>query len=374
MTERFRQAWVEIDLDAIGRNVRAIRELVAPAEFLAVVKADAYGHGAIEVARAALDAGATTLGVALVEEGLALRAAGLDAPILVLAEAPTGAARAVVEADLTPIVYTHAGINDLARAVAAAGRSQPLAVHLKVDTGMHRVGCTPGDAPRLVDAIVGHPELSPAGICTHLAVADEPDNPYTDCQLDRFDALVGELRAAGHDVGTTHAANSAGAIGGVRARYDLVRVGIALYGIAPSAALAGCVALRPALSLKARVSHLQVLAAGERLSYGLRHRLTDRSRIATVPLGYADGVARNLGYLGGEVLVGGRRAPIVGTVTMDQFMVDVGDAPVELGDEIVLIGHQGNESITATEWAGRLDTIAYEVVSGIGPRIPRRYS
>ena len=374
MTERFRPAWVEIDLDAIRANVAAIGAAVAPAEIMAVVKADAYGHGAGEVAAASLDAGATTLGVALVEEGMALRAAGIDAPVLVLVEPPAAAAAAVVAAELTPIVYTRDGVGRLARAVAALGRTEPFPVHLKVDTGMHRVGVTPQDAPSLVDEIAASPELTLAGICTHLAVADELDNPYTDTQLDEFDALIAELAASGRDVPSVHAANSAGALGWARARYDLVRCGIAIYGIPPCDALGDHVPLRPALALKARVTHLQRLPAGARLSYGLAHTLEAPAQVATIPLGYADGVARDLGHLGGEVLIGGRRAPIIGTVTMDQLMVDVGDFPVSLGDEVVLIGDQGSESITATEWARRLDTIAYEIVSGIGSRVPRRYS
>ncbi|HZJ26690.1 MAG TPA: alanine racemase [Acidimicrobiia bacterium] len=374
MTQQFRPAWVEIDLDAVRRNIRAIGDVVAPAEVMAVVKADAYGHGAVEVARAALDAGARSLGVALVEEGVALRAHGIDAPVLVLAEPPAEAATTVVEADLTPIVYTHAGIAHLAQAVTTVGRTEPLAVHLKVDTGMHRVGCAPDDAPGLVDEIAGHSELVLAGVCTHLAVADEPDNPYTDDQLDRFDALLRALAASGRDLGLRHAANSAGALAFERARYDLVRAGIAMYGIAPSAALAGHATLQPAMALKARVTLVKTLPAGARLSYGLRHTLTETAHVATVPLGYADGVPRNLGHVGGEVLVGGRRAPIAGTVTMDQLMVDVGDASVAVGDEVVLIGSQGDETVTAVEWARRLDTVPYEIVSNIGPRVPRRYS
>jgi alanine racemase len=368
-----RPAWVEVDLDAVRANTTALAALAAPAALLAVVKADGYGHGAAPIARAALDAGATWLGVALVEEGITLRNAGIDAPILVLSEPPRAAADAVVAHDLTPTVYTAIGIEGLAKAVAAADSGAPLTVHLKIDTGMHRVGCSAEDAPDLVDAIASCPELVLGGLCTHLAVADEPDNAYTDEQLDRFDDLLEALDARGARPELVHAANSAGLLAHERARYDLVRAGIALYGVPPAPDLADRLPLRAALSLRARVSHVKHLPAGSRLSYGLRYELERPSRVATVPIGYADGVPRNLGIAGGEVLVGGRRARIAGTVTMDQLMIDVADAEVEVGDEVVLLGAQGGDEIDAGEWADHLGTIAYEVVTGIGIRVPRQY-
>jgi alanine racemase len=372
MTECFRPVWVEIDLDAVRVNMQAIRAAAAPAAVMAVVKADGYGHGAVPIARAAVDAGAEWLGVALVEEGMTLREAGIDEPILVLSEPAPDAAAAVVAGGLTPVVYTPAGLEHLAKAVAQSERRDPLPVHLKVDTGMHRVGCSPGDARALVDAIGDRGELVLAGVCTHLAVADEPENPYTLGQLDRFDALLAELTASGVAVGIRHAANSAGLLAFPGARYDLVRTGIAIYGIAPTATLADRIPLHPVLSFKARVSYVKTLPVGSRLSYGLRYELPRTSRVATVPVGYADGVPRNLAQVGGEVIVGGRKVAIAGTVTMDQILVDVGDAPVEIGDEVVLIGRQGDTEITAMDWADRLGTIPYEIVCGIGPRVPRR--
>ncbi len=372
MTERFRPAWVEIDLDAVRANTRAVRAAAAPAGVMAVVKADGYGHGAVPVSGAVLDAGAEWLGVALTEEGITLREAGIDAPILVLSEPAPDAAEAVVAGGLTPVVYTLAGLEHLAKAVARIGRRDSLPVHLKIDTGMHRVGCAPGEARAMVDAISERAELHLGGVCTHLAVADEPDDPYTGEQLDRFDALLGALVASGVDVGIRHAANSAALVSFPAANYDLVRTGIAIYGIAPNAALADRISLHPALSFKARVSYVKTLPAGSRLSYGLRYEVTRSSRVATVPVGYADGVPRNLAHVGGEVIVGGRKVPIAGTVTMDQILLDVGDAPVEVGDEVVLIGRQGDAEVTATDWADRLGTIPYEIVCGIGPRVPRR--
>jgi len=367
----FRPAWVSVDLDAIAANVAALTELAAPAALLATVKADAYGHGAVPVARAALGAGATWLGVAFVEEGIELREARIDAPILLLSEPPPAAAPVVVARRLTPFVYTAGGIDALGAAAAAAGTTLP--VHLKVDTGMHRVGCTPAEAVDLAERIRAHPGLVLEGLATHLAVADEADRAFTDAQLDAFDAVLDAVTAAVGRPPIVHSANSAGALAFPRARYDLVRVGITLYGIDPSPVVAGHVALRPALSLHARVSFVKNLPAGARVSYGLRYELPRPSRIATVPVGYADGVPRGLGATGGAVLVGGQRCPIAGTVTMDQLLVDVGDLDVQVGDAVVLLGTQGDLVIDADEWAQRLDTISYEVVTRLGGRLPRHH-
>jgi alanine racemase len=370
---RYRPVWAEIDLDAVRANVRALADLAAPAALMAVVKADGYGHGAVPVARAALDAGAEWLGVALVEEGAELRAAGVDAPILVLSEPPPPAAPAVVDLGLTPVAYTRPGIDALAKAVADSGGG-PLPVHLKVDTGMHRVGCEAGDACALAQSIATRDELHLQGVLTHFAVADEPDDPYTDEQLDRFDGVLADLRGAGVTFDLVHAANSAALLEFTdRARFDLVRCGIAAYGVPPAPRLAGRVPLRPAMALKARVSHVKRLPSGARLSYGLRYTMPNDGTVATVPVGYADGVPRALSATGGEVIVRGRRHPIAGTVTMDQLMVDVGDTPVDVGDEVVLLGHDGDAEVTADEWADRLGTIGYEIVCSIGRRVPRVY-
>ncbi len=337
------------------------------------MKANGYGHGAVPVARAALDAGASWLGVARIEEGEQLRHAGIDAPIMLLSEpAPRVAAR-VVAAGLTPVVYTESGIDALAKAVADSGRDAPLDVHLKVDTGMHRVGCAPDDALALAQVITARDELTLAGVCTHLAVADEPDNPYTATQLSQFDAVLAALDAAGLRPPLAHAANSAGLLV-AGARYDLVRVGIACYGLPPAPTVSDDhLELHPALSLRARVTFVKSLPTGARVSYGLRSEVGTSGRVATVPAGYADGVPRTLGMVGGEVLIRGRRRPIIGVVTMDQLLVDLGDVAAEPDDEVVLIGVQGDDEITATEWGERLGTISYEVVTGIGARVPRTY-
>ena len=215
-----------------------------------------------------------------------------------------------------------------------------------------------------------HLELE--ALWTHCAVADEPDRTFTGEQLDRFDAVVAELARAGIEVPLTHAANSAAAITHPAARRSLVRCGIAVYGVDPSPELAGALPLRPALRLRSEVSFVKRVAAGEGISYGLHHTFDRATTVATVPIGYADGVRRRLGLLHQEVLVGGVRRPIVGVVTMDQLMVDCGDDPVAVGDEVVLLGRQGDEEVRATEWAAALDTIGYEITCGIGPRVPRR--
>lgn len=371
MTSTFsgRWAWADVDLDAIAHNMGVLRRAADPAAVWAVVKADGYGHGAVQVSNAALAAGAAGLGVALVEEGIELREAGIAADIVVLSQQPPEQAGDILAHRLIPTVYTSEGI----KAIAAAARGTAYPVHLKIDTGMHRVGASPSEAVRLAEE-VHVAGLQLAGIFTHLAVADEPANPYTDVQLQRFDAVLAELARSGHQPLLIHAANSAGTLAHPSAHRSLVRAGIALYGIEPGPELAMAASeLRPAMSLRARVAHVKRVAAGDRISYGLRHTFDAPASVATVPIGYADGVPRRLGLTGGEVLIGGRRCRIAGVVTMDQLTVDVGDAPVVVGEEVVLIGRQGQAEIRAEEWAQRLGTIPYEVVCGISKRVPRRH-
>ncbi len=363
-----RWAWAEVSASAIEHNVREIGRMVAPSQVWAVVKADGYGHGAVVAARAAVAGGAAGLCVALVQEGVALRAAGLDAPILVLSEQPPAQTRAAIDAGLQLTIYSHAGLQAI---IDAGGVGHP--VHLKVDTGMRRVGAEAVVAAGMAARIVASPATSLVGVFTHLAVADEPHHEFTDHQLDRFESVLEVIRAAGIDPGLVHAANSAGALAHPRARYDLVRAGIAIYGISPGSEVGPlCAGLRPALALKARVSHVKRVAAGERISYGLRHTFARDTTVATLPLGYADGVPRRLHSVGGAVLIGGVARPIAGVVTMDQTMVDCGDDEVQPGDEAVLLGTQGALTITPTDWAARLDTIAYEIVCGISARVERR--
>jgi alanine racemase len=366
-----------IDLGALESNVALLRRLVAPAEVMIVVKADAYGHGAFPVAAAAVGAGAAGVAVAIVDEAAHLREQGFEGSILVLSEPPPDALVTACRLGVACTLYSIDGIEAARRASRSAGRA--MSVHLKIDTGMHRVGADPADAPALARLIDEAAELELVGTFTHLAVADDPGDPFTGLQLDRFEEVCAAIRGAGVDPGLLHAANSAGAIAHSRARLDFVRIGIAAYGELPSPELApvvadllGAEALRPVLSLRSRVHVVRRLAAGERTSYGLRYRLDRDSTVVTVPIGYADGVPRSLAAAGGEVLIGGRRRPIAGLVTMDQLIVDVGDDAVVSGDEVVLIGTQGDEAITASEWAERTGTINYEILSRLGTRIPRR--
>jgi alanine racemase len=268
-------------------------------------------------------------------------------------------------------VYTTGGIEALAAASASAGRTTR--VHVKVDTGMRRVGTEAENAVALARLVTEQPSLSLHAVCTHCAVADDPTDPFTDLQLDRFDEVLAALEADGLHPPLVHAANSAAAIAHPRSRYDLVRCGIAIYGIAPSAAVAGEVDLQPAMRLVSAVSFVKRVPAETGVSYGLEYRTGAETTLATVPIGYADGVPRRLSSTGGEVLIGGRRRCIAGVVTMDQIVVDCGDDPVAAGDEVVLLGRQGDEVVLADEWASRLGTIPYEIVCGIGPRVPRRY-
>jgi alanine racemase len=338
-----------------------------------VVKADGYGHGAVTVARAALEGGAGSLAVAQVGEGVALREAGIDAPVLVLAEPEGSAFEAMVQAGLTPTVATAAGAAAAADAASRVGRTVP--VHLKVDTGMHRVGASPDQVSGLIEAVAGHDRLVLEAVYTHLAVADgasDDDRAFTAAQLESYDALC----AAAPPV-RRHAANTAGAVAYPAARYDMVRCGLALYGQLPGAfvreayAASGAPALRPVLSLHSRVSAVRRLPAAARPSYGRLRALPSPAIVATVPIGYADGLLRALFDGGYEALIGGVRRPLAGAVTMDQIVVDCGDDEVAPGDAVVLLGRQGDETVDADEWAARLGTISYEVLCGIGPRVPR---
>jgi alanine racemase len=371
-------AWADVDLGAVEHNAKLLADLATPAALCAVVKGWGYGHGIIRAASAAVSGGASWLGVALVNEAVDVRVNGqITEPVLVLAEPPLRQLVDVARLEgVRPTVYTAEAIAAAAKAVRDTGRDRPLPVHLKVDTGMHRVGAAPEAARHLAALIESSEELEFEGLWTHLAASEEPvHDDYTAQQLKTFEDVRRDLAAAGIQPAMVHAANSGALLAHPEARYDLVRCGIALYGIAPRPRMPEAEGLRPAMSLKARVSYVKKVRAGEPISYGLHHVCDEPSVIATVPIGYYDGVPRRLGLVGGEVLIGGRRRRIVGAVTMDQLMVDCGDDDsVHVRDEVVLFGEQGDEAISAWDWAERLDTIAYEIVCGIAiNRVPRRY-
>ena len=371
-----RPAWAEISRSALRHNVAALRAVLGGTLLCAVVKANGYGHGATLVGPAALEAGADLLAVAIVDEGLELRRVGVTAPILLLAEIQPSALDAAMANDLTLTVGSLEGAE--AVVAVATRRAARARVHLKVDTGMHRMGVAPEGVARVVE-VLDSPYVDLEGVYTHFPVADgegEGDRDFTAAQIRLLDEVLDGLADRGVAPRQVHLANSAGALGYPATRRSLARVGLALYGYLPApwlgAALAERgVALEPALTLRAQVVARRRLAAGERPSYGRRRALDRPSFVVTVPFGYADGYPRRLFEAGAEVLIGGRRYPLAGVVTMDQVLVDVGDDEVGLGDDVVLLGRQGDEAITADEWAARAGTISWEILCGIGARVPR---
>lgn len=355
-----RPTYAEIDLGAIRHNVAAFAELIGPSEVCTVVKADGYGHGDVPVAGAAVEAGAMCLAVALVEEGVRLREAGVESRVLLLSEPPPDAAPDLARWELEPTVYSETFLD----ALEATGSE--LSVHIKVDTGMHRVGATPEATARLVKRVRESRKLRFAALWTHFAVADE-DPGFTRRQIELFEEVAERLGPP-----MTHLANTAGAVLHPEARGDLCRIGLGTYGLHPCAGTRDLISLRPAMRVVTHVTHVQRLEAGERPSYGRVRPLEHPATVATTPIGYADGFRRLL-TKSGSALIGGKRFPLAGTVTMDQIVIDVGDEDVDIGQEVVLLGSQEGEEITADEWAQHLDTISYEVVCSFGPRVPRRY-
>ena len=394
---------VEVDLDAIRHNVARLADLAGGAEVCAVVKADAYGHGADAVARAAVEAGATWLAVALAEEGLQLRDAGIDARILVLSEPPVAAIADLLAADLTPTVYREPFIAVLD--AQGQGRGRPVRVHLKVDTGMARVGVPPDHWQARFEQVATAPGVELEGLCTHLARADEPPVDTTAQQLAAFDRAIAQAARVGLRARLTHAANTAGVLLHPGSHHALVRPGIGVYGLSPSSEVdAAEHGLCPALRLVSEVSFAKHVTANTPVSYGHRWRAPEDGWVATVPIGYADGVPRRLTNRI-QVLLAGRRRPVVGTITMDQLMVWCGDDEPVVGDEVVLLGaasrtpvagsppaalpspgtEPGEETAPADgpppaslplqvrveEWAEAADTVTYEIVSSLTARLPR---
>ena len=366
----FRYNYCEIDLSAIRHNVGVMRDcLKEGTDFLAVVKADGYGHGAVQVARAALQAGAAMLAVAIPEEGVQLRQAGIDAPILVLGGIDPDAADVVVACDMTQVVFDEERILAINRAGEKYARKAK--VHLKLDTGMCRIGVREADeAKRLTQLIdsLDHVELT--GCFTHMATADEDDGGATLRQIERFEMLCDAIASVHPGKITRHAANTASIFAYPQAHFDMVRGGIAFYGYPPVPQAKG---LRPAMRWVARGVYVKTIQSGDRVSYGGLFEAKQPTRVMTVPVGYADGYRRGLTGKG-CVLVRGQRAPILGRVCMDQIMVDVTDIPdAQVGDEVVLLGAQGNEMIDADEMANWLGTISYEVICSPSKRVPRVY-
>ena len=362
--------WAEIDLGSLRHNIRVLKERAAGAELMGVVKGYAYGHGNPECAAAMLEAGASRIGVARLAEALHLRDAGITAPIHIFTEPPYQAAPALVAADITAAVYTREFAQALSDAAVAASKVVP--VHVKFDTGMHRVGIPADEGPDVVAALQTLPGVDIEGAWSHLAVADVPDHPFTRKQLDLFSDLVGKLERSGAALRFKHIANSAATLSLDESHLDLVRCGVASYGLWPGQHLVGSADLRPVLSLRARVNMVKELPAGEALSYGLNYELQHSGRVVTVPAGYADGYDRRLSGRA-DVLINGRRFRVSGTVCMDQFMVDLGNEDVMTGATATLIGTDGDETVSAEELAAHIGTINYEVTSRIPSRVPRLF-
>lgn len=363
-----RPAWVDVDLEALENNFCVIRERIHPAKPMAVVKADAYGHGAVGVSRALEAAGAEWLGVALLEEGAEIRRAGVRVPILVLGTARPAKISLYQRYGLTPTVSSIAELK-LWRAWTSDGQGARQAIHLKVDTGMSRLGVQLAEVPEALEIIRGQSRLYLAGLLSHFAEADDLESPRNVLQEERFASVLELLTGDERRSLVIHMANSAAALHRPGSRYDLVRLGLAVYGMDP-AQLDG--QLRPVMSVRARIVQLREVPAGTPVSYGGRTVVQRHSRIAVVPVGYADGYAWRLTGKA-EALVRGRRVPVAGSVTMDMTLVDVTDAGAELGDEVVLLGRQGDEEITAVELARHAGTISWEILCHLGLRLPRRY-
>jgi Alr-MurF fusion protein len=366
---RLRPTWVEIDTDAIAYNTRRLKEIVGErVALMAVVKADGYGHGAVRVAQAALANGASQLAVANIEEATLLRDAGIRAPILILGYAEPAAVSLAIVHDLRLTVYDATLAQDYLREARRVGGR--LRVHIKLDTGMGRLGLLPPLARDFLRDYATLPDWDVEGIYTHFSSADE-DEEYTTQQVRVFRSIVDPLREAGLHIPFLHTANSAGTLASADNHFDLVRVGLALYGLSPSPSVPAPLDFRPALTWKTVIASVKTLPAGHAVGYGNTYVTQSDERIAVIPVGYADGFRRAPAHYG-EVLVRGQRASIVGRVSMEKTMINVSHIPdVQIGDEVVLLGAQGGERITAEEIAARIGTINYEVVCSILPRVPR---
>jgi alanine racemase len=383
-----------IDLDAIGKNVRNLKTLtIQPCRFMAVVKANAYGHGTLQVAQKALESGADWLGVARFHEALELREADIRAPILVFGYTPPTLTAQALSLNITLTVYDLESALHLSQ--AASSMARPLNVHLKVDTGMGRMGLivknsadhmseadidkqTAIEIIKEIQDIAKLPGLSLSGIYTHFAAADSLDPNYTKLQIRIFDELLSKLKQNDISFDICHAANSAGIIGFPQAHYDMVRAGISIYGLYPSAEVDHSrVKLFPAMTLKSMITSVRKVNKGFFVSYGMTYETKKPTILATVPIGYADGFSRKFSSSssGGTMLVRGQHAPIAGRVCMDQTVLDVGHIPgVSRGDEVIIIGTQGSETLGADELANRIGTINYEIVSALTTRVTRIYT
>ena len=364
----------EVNLANLRHNLRVMQRTAGGAQVWAVLKADGYGHGAKGVARTLERAGAAGICVALLEEGIELRQAGIRVPILITGGYYGRAFGEVLRHELTPVLHDPAQVEALADEVRYSG-SEPANVHVKIDTGMHRLGVMLRDVPKMAEMLERHREVRVSGLMTHFACADGTDSASIDEQMELFDAARIAMRSLGIAPPLCHAANSAAILQSPRAHLDVVRPGIALFGVEPRPGI--CKELRPVMSVRTELVAVREVAAGESVGYGATWTAQRTSRIATIPMGYGDGLSRALSNRG-ELLVRGKRAPIAGVVSMDMTMLDVTEIDgVKVGDECVVLGTQkgvlGQDTISAEEIAGRRGTIAWEVLTDISRRVPRFY-
>lgn len=368
MSKLTRSVWAEVNIQDIAFNTQQIRRLIGDSQLMAVVKANAYGHGALEVAHTVLANGASWLAVAIPEEGVRLRRAGIAAPILVLGAVSPEEVEVCVAKDLAVTLYEQQTAHILAN--AARKLQKTAKVHVKVDTGMSRLGIPDSAAVEFIRRVMRLPGIEVQGVFTHFADAENPNQEYLRWQWQRFERVLAALKREGIHIPCRHAANTAAALFFPQSHLDMVRVGLALYGMYPDDRRP--ISLKPALALKTRIAALKRVPAGTAVSYGCSYVTWKDTTLAILPIGYADGLSRKLSNKG-HVLIGGKACPIVGKVTMDHTIVDVGDLPVSVGDEVVLIGSSGQAQITADHWAKWMDTINYEVTCLISSRVERVY-
>ncbi|WP_427160038.1 alanine racemase [Aliinostoc sp. HNIBRCY26] len=367
------RAWVEIDLEALTHNVQQIKQILSPhTQLMAVVKADAYGHGAVTVAQVALQAGATWLGVATVPEGIQLREGGIKAPILVLGATHTPEQiHAIAHWQLQPTIGSPKQALIISNTLENIQYGSPIPVHIKLDTGMSRLGTDWQKAGEFVQLVDRLPHLEIASIYSHLATADSPDRTIMQQQHQRFEEAIAQIKALGIKIPSLHLANSAATLADSTLHYDLVRAGLAVYGLYPAPHLQHTINLKPVLQLKARITHIKTIAAGIGVSYGHQFIAPSEMRLAVVGIGYADGVPRNLSNQM-QVLIRGQQVPQVGAITMDQLMIDVSTIPdLQEGEVVTLLGGEGNRKISADDWAEKLNTISWEILCGFKHRLPR---
>jgi len=367
------RAWVEVDLSALAHNVRQIRGLLAPStKIMAVVKADAYGHGAIDVARTLTDLGVEWLAVATVTEGIELRQAGIFAPILLLGAVNSDIqVHAIAKWDLQPTICSIAQATIISKAIATIQPSVVLNVHLNLDTGMSRLGADWQQAAAFYHEVEDLPYLQITSLYSHLATADELDPTVMEMQIDRFDRSIAAIGAAGHLLPMLHLANSAGILIGDRLNYQLVRPGLILYGLCPAPHLQSAIDLQPVLSVRARITQVKSITAGTGVSYGYRFIAERDMQIAVVEIGYADGIPRRLSDRM-QAIVRGRLVPQIGSITMDRMMIDVSQIPdLQVGEIATILGTDGSVRITADDWANQLGTISWEILCGFKHRLPR---